>query len=201
MQGKFVPPRAGRCVFFDRDGIVNASPGAGRYVTRWEDFHLLPEFVESLRVVRAHGYQAVIVTNQRAVARGLVSAEDVEAMHRRLRDLLRESYALELLDVQYCPHDVGVCDCRKPSPGMLKAMAARHSLDLTASWMVGDAETDIEAGRRAGCRTILVNGDEAVSKADWRVAAMQDLPALLKQVLCIRPGVPGPLSSIPGSGG
>jgi len=122
-------------------------------------------------------------------------------MHRRLRDLLRESYALELLDVRYCPHDVGVCDCRKPSPGMLKAMAARHSLDLTASWMVGDAETDIEAGRRAGCRTILVNGDEAVSKADWRVAAMQDLPALLKQVLCIRPGVPGPLSSIPGSGG
>lgn len=185
MQVKFIPPRAERCVFFDRDGIVNASPGAGadRYVMRWEDFHLLPEFVEALRVVRAHGYQAVIVTNQRAVARGLVSAEDVASMHRSLRDLLSKSYSLDLLDVACCPHDVGECDCRKPAPGMLLSMAAKHNLDLAASWMVGDAETDIEAGRRAGCRTIRVNGDEAVSQADWRVAAMKDLPELLERVL------------------
>jgi len=174
---------AGRCVFFDRDGIVNASPGADRYVLCWEEFHLLPEFVEVLRVVRAHGYQAVIVTNQRAVARGLVSATEVEAMHRKLRDLLSQKYQLDILDVAYCPHDVGECDCRKPSPGMLKAMAAKHGLDLAASWMVGDAETDIEAGRRAGCRTIRVNGDETVSKADWRVATMKDLPVLLERVL------------------
>lgn len=183
MCAKFSPPRAGRCVFFDRDGIVNASPGADRYVTRWEDFHLLPEFVEALRIVRAHGYQAVIVTNQRAVAQGLVSAEDVEAMHRSLRNLLLQSYSLDLLDVAYCPHDVGECDCRKPAPGMLQAMAIKHGLDLAASWMVGDAETDIEAGRRAGCRTIRVNGDEAASQADWRVAAMKDLPEMLERVL------------------
>jgi len=112
-----------RCVFFDRDGIVNVSPGAGRYVTRWEDFQLLPEFVETLRVVRAHGYQAVIVTNQRAVARGLVSAEEVETMHKNLREQLRKSYRLDLLDVACCPHDIGQCDCRKPAPGMLIAMA------------------------------------------------------------------------------
>ena len=183
MQGKIIPPRAGRCVFFDRDGIVNASPGADRYVTRWEDFHLLPEFVEALRVVRARGYQAVIVTNQRAVARGLVSAAEVEAMHRSLRDLLLKNYSLDLLDVAYCPHDVGECECRKPAPGMLKAMALKHGLDMASSWMVGDAETDVEAGQRAGCRTILVNGAEDVSKADWRVAAMKDLPEILKRVL------------------
>ena len=183
MQVKFIPPRAGRCVFFDRDGIVNTSPGADRYVLCWEEFHLLPEFVEALHVVRAHGYQAVIVTNQRAVARGLVSAAEVEAMHRSLRDLLLKSYSLDLLDVVYCPHDVGECECRKPAPGMLQTMALKHGLDLAASWMVGDAETDIEAGQRAGCRTIRVNGDEAESKADWRVAAMKDLPDLLEQVL------------------
>ncbi|MBU4212004.1 MAG: HAD family hydrolase [Verrucomicrobia bacterium] len=189
-QIKFIPTRAGRCVFFDRDGIVNASPGAGadRYVTRWADFHLLPEFVEALRVARAHGYQAVIVTNQRGVALGHMSAEDVEAMHRNLRDLLLKSYSLDLLDVAYCPHDVGECECRKPAPGMLTAMALKHGLDLAASWMVGAAETDIEAGQRAGCRTIRVNGDEAASKADWRVAAMKDLPNLLEQVLC-RPDI------------
>jgi len=173
-----------RCVFFDRDGIVNASPGAGRYVLCWEDFHLLPEFVEALRVVRAHGYQAVIVTNQRAVARGLMSVAVLKAMHRRLRNLLLKRYSLDLLDVVYCPHDVGECECRKPSPGMLQAMARKHGLDLAASWMVGDHETDIEAGQRAGCRTIRVNGGESLSKADWRVAAMKDLPALLERVLC-----------------
>ena len=183
MQAKFIPPGERRCVFFDRDGIVNVAPGAARYVTCWEDFHLLPGFVAALRVVRVHGYQAAIVTNQRAVARGLVSAAEVEAMHRRLQDLLRKSYQLELLDIQYCPHDVGECECRKPAPGMLKAMAAKHGLDLAASWMVGDAETDIEAGQRAGCRTIRVNGDESVSKANWRVAAMKDLPDLLERVL------------------
>ena len=172
-----------RCVFFDRDGIVNASPGADRYVLRWEDFRLLPEFVEALRIVRARRYQAVIVTNQRAVARGMVSAEDVEGMHRKLRELLSGKYQLDILDVQYCPHDAGECDCRKPSPGMLLAMARKHGLDLAASWMVGDAETDIEAGRRAGCRTILVNGAAPLSKADWRVAAMKDLPALLEKLL------------------
>ena len=69
MQAKFITPRAGRCVFFDRDGIVNASPGVDRYVLCWKEFRLLPEFVEALRVVRAHGYQTVIVTNQRSVAR------------------------------------------------------------------------------------------------------------------------------------
>lgn len=172
-----------RCVFFDRDGIVNASPGADRYVTRWEDFHLLPEFVEALRVVRAHGYQAVIVTNQRSVARGLVSLEEVDAIHRSLRDELAQKHQLDLLDVACCPHDIGQCDCRKPAPGMLKAMALKHDLDMAASWMVGDAETDIEAGRRAGCRTIRVNGDESLSKADWRVAVMKDLPDLLERVL------------------
>ncbi|MCX6994041.1 MAG: HAD-IIIA family hydrolase [Kiritimatiellaeota bacterium] len=183
MQVKFIPPKAERCVFFDRDGIVNTSPGAERYVLCWAEFHLLPEFVEALRVVRAHGYQAVIVTNQRAVARGLVSVAVLKAMHRRLRDLLRKRYSLDLLDVVYCPHDAGECECRKPAPGMLQAMARKHNLDLAASWMVGDAETDIEAGRRAGCRTIRVNGDEATSKADWRVAAMKDLPDLLEKVL------------------
>lgn len=172
-----------RCVFFDRDGIVNVSPGAGRYVTRREDFHLRPEFVEALRVVRRHGYQAVIVTNQRSVARGLVSLEEVDAMHRGLRDELANKYQLDLLDVACCPHDAGECECRKPAPGMLKAMAVKHGLDLASSWMVGDAETDIEAGKRAGCRTIRVNGESSESQADQRVASMKDLPALLERVL------------------
>lgn len=185
MQTKFIQTvgAARRCVFFDRDGIVNPSPGIGYYVTRWEDFHLLPDFVKALRVTRARGYQAVIVTNQRCVALGLVSAATIAAMHRKLQELLRQTFALEILDVAYCPHNEGECNCRKPAPGMLLAMAKKHGLDLAASWMVGDTESDVEAGRRAGCRTIRVNGDQTPSQADWRVRAMQDLPALLEKVL------------------
>ena len=172
-----------RCVFFDRDGIVNESPGAGKYVTRLEDFHVLPEFVDSLRVARALGYHAVIVSNQRAVALGLVSAHGVEAIHGKLREILRVPHSLDLLDILYCPHDVGQCECRKPLPGMLTEAAARHGIDLASSWMVGDSETDVEAGRRAGCRTIRVGGEGEASSADLRVTAMKDLPPLLERVL------------------
>lgn len=155
-----------KCVFFDRDGIINRSPGAD-YVERWEDFKLIPEFVDVLRTVRSLGYEAVVVSNQRGVARGIMSAEAVEEIHRNMQNLLAEEYDLKLLDILYCPHDEGECECRKPKPGMLIEAAGRHDIDLKSSWMVGDQEKDIEAGKRAGCRTILVASEaETKTKAD-----------------------------------
>lgn len=172
-----------KCVFFDRDGIVNESPGAGKYVLDWEAFRLIPEFPECLRVAHRHGYEAAIVTNQRAVALGLIRADQVEAMHQRLRELLEREYGLSLLDIVYCPHNTGECSCRKPEPGMLLAVAARHDIDLRRSWMVGDSETDVEAGRRAGCRTIRVGLSSSPSRADFRVDTLQALPARLDAIL------------------
>jgi D-glycero-D-manno-heptose 1,7-bisphosphate phosphatase len=172
-----------KCVFFDRDGIVNESPGAGKYVLDWESFRLIPEFPECLRVAQWHGYEAAIVTNQRAVALGILRAGQVESMHRRLQELLQREYGLSLLEIVYCPHNTGECSCRKPEPGMLLAIAARHAVDLGRSWMVGDAETDVEAGRRAGCRTIRVGLPSTPSRADCRVENMQDLPARLDLLL------------------
>lgn len=178
-----------RCVFFDRDGIVNQSPGEG-YVERWGDFHLLPAFVRSLRVAREMGYDAVVVTNQRGVATGTMALETVEDMHRRLRDVLRQD-GLELLDVMLCPHDRDQCECRKPKPGMLVEAARRHGIDLSASWMVGDQEKDIEAGRRAGCRTVRVAPAGTETAADHRVDDVEALPGLLARILTkgrIQPG-------------
>ncbi len=170
------------CVFFDRDGVVNVSPGAG-YVERWEDFHLMPGFPDVLRTVRARGYRAVVVTNQRGVALGLMTRETVEGIHARLRELLAGTYGLELLDVLYCPHDRGQCACRKPQPGMLLEAARRHGLDLARSWMVGDGERDVEAGANAGCRTIRVASVGSVTRADYSVPDMSALNALLERVL------------------
>jgi len=166
------------CVFFDRDGIVNVSPGPG-YVERWEDFRLMPGFPDILRTVREHGYLAVVVTNQRGVARGMMTAGAVETIHRNLRALLEREHGLRLDDILCCPHERDSCTCRKPQPGMLLDAAQRHNIDLQASWMIGDSESDIEAGRRAGCRTILVSIEPGATRAD---VIVPDIRALGKQL-------------------
>jgi len=171
-----------KCVFFDRDGIVNQSPGAG-YVERWEEFHLLPEFVETLRITTRLGYVAVIVTNQRGVALGLMSAETVEDIHRRLRGVLKEQHGLDLLDIRYCPHDRNTCDCRKPKPGMILDAARRHQLDLSRSWMIGDSPGDAGAGRAAGCKTILVGDKADPALADATFADMQAVCSGIAKIL------------------
>ena len=171
-----------KCIFFDRDGVVNQSPGPG-YVERWSDFYLLPAFVESLRVVADFGYVAVIITNQRGVARGIMGMDSVDEIHTNLRAVLKNEYDLELLDIFCCPHDNNECDCRKPQPGMLMQAAERHEIDLSSSWMIGDSRTDIEAGDAAGCRTIYVGDKEGPSGEDIRVGDMSELPELLRTLL------------------
>lgn len=153
-------------------------------MTRWDDFHLIPEFPICLQSVLKLGYQAAIVTNQRAVARGLMTLEDLEDIHRRLKRLLMRQYGLALLDIACCPHNENECSCRKPNPGMILALAKEHNLDLAGSWMVGDSETDVEAGRRAGCRTILVADNKANgSKAAVRVPSMRALAKIIRAII------------------
>jgi D-glycero-D-manno-heptose 1,7-bisphosphate phosphatase len=162
-----------RCVFFDRDGIVNRSPGPG-WVERWEDFHLLPEFAAVARSVMALGYEVAIITNQRGVALGVLSEETLSEMHRRLNDVLI-SQGVSLLGIYICPHERDSCACRKPLPGLFLRAAEEHDIDLSASWMIGDKETDVVAGRNATCRAILVNSDTEGSQADHCVADMSEL--------------------------
>jgi D-glycero-D-manno-heptose 1,7-bisphosphate phosphatase len=173
---------ARKCVFFDRDGVVNRAPES-LYVERWEDFHLLPGFVDSLRRVKALGYEAVVVTNQKCVALGIVSASVVDDIHGRLRETLAREHGLDLLDIITCPHDDGQCLCRKPQPGMLLEAARRHGLDLAQSWMIGDKERDIEAGHRAGCRTVLVAPGAGRTSADVRVADMTQLAGEIESIV------------------
>ena len=171
-----------KCVFFDRDGIVNRVPER-EYIERWEDFYLEPGFVAALEIVSEHNYEAVIVTNQRGVALGVMTREAVENIHDNLRAMLKDKYDLTLLDIFCCPHDNGECDCRKPKPGMLLQAAEKHGIDLKSSWMIGDNVTDIEAGRAAGCRTIYVGKDVSYTDADLQLTDMSELAELLDNVL------------------
>ncbi len=169
------------CVFFDRDGIVNRSPGSG-YVERLEDFHIVPEFIEALRVAAGRGYEAVIVTNQRGVSLGRMSMDTVNRIHEHLKAVLaREN--LKLLDIMVCIADDDADPCRKPNPGMLRAAARKYGLDPGRSWMIGDNEKDVEAGKRAGCRTVLVDSSERPTSADYRVPDMAELVEFFKETL------------------
>jgi D,D-heptose 1,7-bisphosphate phosphatase len=151
---------ANAAVFFDRDGTLIEDPG---YLSHPDQVKLLDGVAEAIKELNLLGYKTVVVTNQSGVARGIVSEEMLGRVHERLQELLALKGAA-LDGIYYCPyHPEGVVpkyrrdsDWRKPEPGMLLAAADEMDLDLTQSWMIGDSGRDIEAGRRAGCRTILV---------------------------------------------
>ncbi len=170
-----------RCVFFDRDGIVNTSPGPG-YVERMQDFHIEPAFLAAVDVVASLGYSLAIVTNQRGVALGVMSRQDLEQIHAHLADELIARGA-PLLGIYCCTHERNTCTCRKPQPGLLRQAAAEHQIDLAASWMVGDRESDVEAGRRAGCRTLLVAENPPSTRATKVISTLDLLPQTLQSLL------------------
>ena len=161
-----------KAVFLDRDGVINRKAPEGDYVVRWEDMKILPGVQEGIALLNRSGYLVIVASNQRCVAKGLISATDLEALHRRLSEYLSASGAA-LDAIYYCPHENDPpCDCRKPQPGMLLAAARDHQIDLGASWMVGDSTADIEAGRKVGCRTVLVApGDTYLAPNPTLVAA------------------------------
>ena len=113
----------------------------------------LPGVLEAIRLLNQAGYFVVVATNQRCVAKGLITASELEAMHARMRHDF-EAVGATIDAIYYCPHELEPpCDCRKPSPGMLLEAARLRNLDLSSSWMIGDSEHDVEAGKHAGCRT------------------------------------------------
>lgn len=151
------------CVFFDRDGVVNRSPGEG-YVLRPEDFHIFPEIPGILRMLDAHGYGAIVVSNQRCVAKGLISKDELAAIHGKMESELRAQGAgfLDVYAATCLPDDPLE---PKPSPQMILHAAASHGIDLRRSFLVGDADRDIIAGEAAGCPTIRLVGDKPVTAA------------------------------------
>ena len=170
------------CVFFDRDGVVNQSPGPG-YVNHLDDFRILPGFADCVRAAARKDVPCIIVTNQRGITRGLTPPGQLEAMHQKLRaELAREG--LTLLDILICTADDDAHPDRKPNPGMLRTAAQRHHLDLAKSWMIGDRESDVQTGRNAGVAvTVLVDPGREPTAATHRVPDMPACAALLQRQL------------------
>jgi len=150
-----------RAVFLDRDGVINQRPPEGLYVTRWEDFRILPGVAEGIALLNRAGFSVIVVTNQRCIAKGLMTAAELEEMHEQMTDSLARVGAT-IDATYYCPHETQPsCDCRKPAPGMLLSAARSRGIELPTSWMIGDSDIDIEAGKNAGCKTArLLRTDE-----------------------------------------
>ncbi|MDF1860726.1 MAG: TIGR04282 family arsenosugar biosynthesis glycosyltransferase [Verrucomicrobiales bacterium] len=152
------------CLFFDRDGVVNRTPGPG-YVTREEDFHLNPGIAEALAWLKARDWLAILVTSQKGVGKGLMSGSDLDRIHRKMQRELATSGAA--FDGIYaftgepdCPHQP------KPDPEMIRTAAERFFIDPRLSWMIGDADRDIEMGKAAGLAgTIRIRGEKVIGVA------------------------------------
>jgi D-glycero-D-manno-heptose 1,7-bisphosphate phosphatase len=144
-----------RAVFLDRDGVINANlerNGKPVAPTCFADFRLLPGVDDAARRLKAAGFLLVVITNQPDVATGLTPRAECEAIHADIRR------RLPIDDIVVCFHtDADNCTCRKPKAGMIFEAAAKHGIDLAASYMVGDRWRDVRAGHAAGCFTIFID--------------------------------------------
>lgn len=145
-----------RTVFLDRDGVINRKMLEGEYVTRWDEFEFLPGAIDALRLLRRKGYRIIVVTNQRGIAKRVMTEQDLQHIHGCLRAELVQADA-DVDSIYCCPHDEGQCKCRKPHIGLFSE-AKRDYADIAFpdSLMIGDSLSDMEAGATLGCRNILV---------------------------------------------
>jgi D-glycero-D-manno-heptose 1,7-bisphosphate phosphatase len=160
-------------VFVDRDGTINAKGDGYGYVTRAEDFRFLPGAVDGLRALSDAGAAIFVVTNQRAVALGLMTESDLAEIHALMLDALACD-GVDVAGVYQCVHDVGTCDCRKPGTGMFEA-ALRDRPDLAArpAFVIGDSPSDVEAAARMGWPAVMVGAAATPSlaeAAEWVLA-------------------------------
>jgi len=144
-----------RAIFLDRDGVLNRvvlRNGKPHPPVSIDEFQILNDVQKSLAELASHGFLLFVVTNQPDVARGTQQRSVVDAMHQVLRE------ALPLDGIYVCFHDdADECECRKPKPGLLLIAAAEHGISLSGSYMVGDRWRDVDAGQRAGCRTVWID--------------------------------------------
>lgn len=147
---------SGRIVFLDRDGVLNTK--LPPYIHRWEDYVLYPWTLRAMRQLRENGGQLFLMTNQSGIGRGYFSEDDLNRIHTKLQNRLKEANA-QFTELYYCPHEPDAdCDCRKPDTGMLRQAAETYQFNPKEAWVVGDSWRDIQAGQNFSAKTILIEG-------------------------------------------
>jgi D-glycero-D-manno-heptose 1,7-bisphosphate phosphatase len=171
-----------KAIFLDRDGVLNeVLTDRVKFVNRPEELYLLEGAAEAVAELSKTGYDIFVVTNQGGVGLGFLKEKRLHEIHDRMNELIKE-HGGNIKEVAYCPHKPKAgCECRKPNAGMLLDLAERHNLDLAGSVMVGDHERDIEAGKKAGCKTVFIGSDETA--ADEKAQSLQAAVPLILRLI------------------
>ncbi len=144
-----------KAIFLDRDGVINKEVS---YLSNPDDFEFIDGSVDALRILKQKHFLLIVITNQAGIARGFFTEETLKLIHNKMISILKQNM-IELNDIYYCPHHpefTGPCDCRKPNSGMILKAKLKYNIDLSNSYMVGDTLNDIETGKAAKCKTVLV---------------------------------------------
>jgi len=165
-----------KCVFFDRDGIVNMRL-IGEYITNISAFKLLKGFAELLNYVQQKGYLTILITNQQGIAKGKMTDHDIEVIHKFMQDKLIEFGTKPFDDIYYCPElEVNNPWRRKPNPGMYIEAIEKWNIDVNNSWMIGDVITDMTSAKKVNLKTILLNVNiKNVPEADFEVDSHSEI--------------------------
>ena len=170
---------ANKAIFLDRDGVINFKLPENRYVTDKSEFTLIPGVVDALSILKDLGFLLVVITNQRGIARGLMTEDDLARVHESMLAELKV-WGIRVDGIYYCPHEeFEGCECRKPEPGMVLAASKALGIDLCRSFMVGDSPSDVAAGRRAGAWTVRISIEED-EDADYTFSSLIDFALFLR---------------------
>lgn len=184
-----------KAIFLDRDGTINEYVG---FLRKEEDFRLIPGVSEAIKKINNSGYLAIVVTNQPVIARGEVTEEELEEIHKKMETLLGLDGAY-IDDIYYCPHhpDKGFegeipelkieCDCRKPKTGMLEKAEREHNIDLSSSIMIGDSTLDIKMAENAGMQSVLLKTGQKGEDGKYEVSPTliaEDLNDAINKIIC-----------------
>ena len=152
-----------RAVFLDRDGVLNDKLPEGHYVTAPEELQLIPGVTQAVKCLNDGGWLVFLVSNQRGIALGKLTRAGLRAVHQKLEAEM-EAAGAHLDGIYVCPHEKDSCDCRKPKPGLLfQAKRDFPQINFGQSVMIGDAESDMEAGKAAGCAGLIKIGASSTS--------------------------------------
>jgi histidinol-phosphate phosphatase family protein len=149
-------------IFIDRDGVINYN--RNDYVKSWDEFKFIPGAKKAIKRINETDRLLILITNQSPIGRGIFTKETLDNIHFKMLNELGEAGA-HIDAIYFCPHkpDDG-CDCRKPKPGLILRAASDYNIDLRKSWMIGDSDSDLKAGKDAGCKTLKVTTKKPLIK-------------------------------------
>ena len=165
-----------KAVFLDRDGVINKKATPHEYIKKWEEFEFLSGVKTALKKLSNTNYKIIVLTNQRGISRGKMPLSDLQKIHINMIDEIKKSGG-RIDKIYFCPHKIGGCNCRKPSPGLLDKAIEDFDIDIKNSWVVGDSESDIKLGKSKNCKTIYIGDD--YDEADYKVISLKEAVDLI----------------------